>query len=121
MYNVSPEALAIIGGYHADPFRYLGSHFEHGTHVVRTFLTGAREVHVRFKDDQEAELKRIHDSGLFVGPVPSGARDYRLKVRWHDADFVEFEDPYRFSTVLSVNRAASIAVIPQSAWTAISV
>ena len=101
MYDVTPEALAIVGGYHADPFRYLGSHFEHGTHVVRAFLPGARAVHVRFKDDQEAQLRRIHDAGLFVGPVPSGARDYLLRARWHGPDFIELEDPYRFSTVLS--------------------
>jgi len=28
MTSLSPEALAIIGGYHADPFRYLGRHDE---------------------------------------------------------------------------------------------
>lgn len=101
MYNVSPEALAIIGGYHADPFRYLGSHFEHGTHIVRTYLPGARAAFVCFRDGQEAQLRRIHDAGLFVGPVPTGARDYLLKARYHGPDFIEFEDPYRFSPVMS--------------------
>ena len=28
MTSLSPEAIAIIGGYHADPFRYLGRHDE---------------------------------------------------------------------------------------------
>jgi hypothetical protein len=28
MTSLSPEAHAIIGGYHADPFRYLGRHDE---------------------------------------------------------------------------------------------
>ena len=42
MTSLSAEALAIIGGYHADPFRYLGRHDEGGRQVVRAFLPGAR-------------------------------------------------------------------------------
>jgi 1,4-alpha-glucan branching enzyme len=101
MFDVNPEALAIIGGHHADPFRYLGSHFDHGAHLVRVYLPGAREIRVCFKDGQEADLKRIHDAGLFAGEVPSGSRDYLLKVRWHGTQFTEVDDPYRFSPVLS--------------------
>ena len=50
---------------------------------------------------RQTDLKRIHDAGLFAGQVPSGSRDYLLKVRWHGTQFVDVDDPYRFSPVLS--------------------
>ena len=46
MSPLSPEALAVIGGYHADPFRYLGLHEENGHPVVRAFLPNADAVTV---------------------------------------------------------------------------
>ncbi|EJW12416.1 1,4-alpha-glucan (glycogen) branching enzyme, GH-13-type [Rhodovulum sp. PH10] len=101
MTEVSPEGLAVIGGYHADPFRYLGPHVEQGTNLVRVFLPGAREVAVRFRDQQVASLARIHDAGLFAGPVPVGGNDYRLAARWDKGEVVELDDPYRFAPVFS--------------------
>jgi 1,4-alpha-glucan branching enzyme len=96
----SSEASAIVGGYHADPFRYLGLHDEAGRPVVRVFLPGATRVSAVDKSGRETELPRVHDAGLFVGEAPSSDRDYRLRVRWQ-ADEVELDDPYRFPPVLS--------------------
>ena len=44
MSNLSPEALAVIGGYHANPFQYLGPHVEGDAPVVRVFLPHAERV-----------------------------------------------------------------------------
>ncbi|MFL9824506.1 1,4-alpha-glucan branching protein GlgB [Rhodoplanes sp. SY1] len=98
---VTPEAHAIIGGYHADPFRYLGPHVDHGQPIVRVYLPGARQVRVRYPDGQEAELKRLHDAGLFSGLVPSNGRDYRLLATWGKGEAITLDDPYRFGPVFS--------------------
>jgi 1,4-alpha-glucan branching enzyme len=100
MTSLSAEALAIIGGYHADPFRYLGPHQEGGRPVVRAFLPGAEEVTVVDDDAPETELARVHQAGLFIGRVPSGERGYRLRARF-GGQIVELEDAYRFPPVLS--------------------
>jgi 1,4-alpha-glucan branching enzyme len=98
--QLSPEAQAIVGGYHADPFRYLGLHEESGHMVVRAYLPGAEQVMVVDDDNHQEELRRIHDSGLFSGEVGSDIRHYRLKARWSGQD-VEIEDAYRFPPILT--------------------
>ena len=100
MRQLPPEALAIIGGYHADPFRYLGLHEENGRLVVRAFLPHADEVAVVAADRHQSELERVHDAGLFTGEVPRGLLRYTLKARWRD-EVVDIEDAYRFPPVLS--------------------
>ena len=44
MTQLDPAASAVIGGYHADPFAYLGLHEEGGRPVVRAFLPDASRV-----------------------------------------------------------------------------
>jgi len=100
MRSVSPEGLAIVGGYHADPFRYLGPHDEDGHRVVRAFLPSAEKVTVVADDRQERELACVHAAGLFLGELPDEATHYKLKARWQGKT-VEFEDVYRFPPVLS--------------------
>jgi 1,4-alpha-glucan branching enzyme len=100
MNGLSPEALAVIGGYHADPFRYLGLHEEGGHRVVRAFLPDAERVAVVDGARHENELQRVHEAGLFAGEVPESADGYRLKASWNGRA-VEFEDAYRFPPVLS--------------------
>jgi 1,4-alpha-glucan branching enzyme len=95
-----PEALAVIGGYHADPFRYLGLHEENGHPVVRAFLPNADTVTVIDTERNECPLERVHDAGLFSGEVPGRMDRYRLRAQWN-GDTVEFEDVYRFPPVLS--------------------
>ena len=100
MTDISAEALAVIGGYHADPFQYLGPHVEADRPVVRAFLPGARDVKVVDADDRERPLARIHDAGLFVGDIPAADAPYKLRARWN-GDFVDLDDPYRFPPVLT--------------------
>jgi 1,4-alpha-glucan branching enzyme len=99
MTSLDPEAAAILGGYHADPFRYLGLHTQDGRPVVRAWLPGAAEV-VVVQPGHNTALTQIDPAGLFAGPVASDDRHYRLKVDWH-GQVVELEDPYRFPPVLS--------------------
>ena len=100
MTSLSAEALAIIGGYHADPFRYLGRHDEGGRQVVRAFLPGAEAVTVVDDAAPATELARVHQAGLFIGQVHSGERGYKLRARF-GGQVVELEDAYRFPPVLS--------------------
>ena len=100
MSALSAEALAIIGGYHADPFRYLGLHEENGHAVVRTFLPDADNVAVVDEADHEMELARVHNAGLFAGEVLGDMQRYTLRARWKDR-VVDLEDAYRFPPVLS--------------------
>jgi 1,4-alpha-glucan branching enzyme len=102
MNGLSPDALAVIGGYHSDPFRYLGPHEENGHSVVRAFLPGADLVIVVDSARNETELERIHEAGLFAGEVPEAARvgGYKLRARWN-GKLVQLDDPYRFPPILT--------------------
>jgi 1,4-alpha-glucan branching enzyme len=100
MTALSADAVAVIDGRHADPFRYLGPHTEDGIPVVRVFLPGAMQVAVIGNHGDEAALKCIHKAGLFAGPRPDETGAYRLRARFGETA-VELEDPYRFAPVLS--------------------
>jgi 1,4-alpha-glucan branching enzyme len=98
--SLSPEACAVIEGRHSDPFRYLGLHTEGGNPVVRVFLPDAAEVAVIDERGRASVLGRVHEAGLFAGPLSEPAQRYRLRVRF-DGNVVELEDPYRFPQILS--------------------
>ena len=100
MNELPPDAQAVVAGRHADPFRYLGRHVEHGQPVVRALLPDAVRVSVIDSGGGETELPRIDPAGLFAGPVPDGEHPYRLRARYHDNE-IECEDAYRFWPVLS--------------------
>ncbi len=100
MSPLSAEALAIIGGYHADPFRFLGLHRENGHAFVRAFLPEAEKVSVLDAAKHESELARVHDAGLFCGEVSHDMQHYTLRAQWKDG-VTDLEDAYRFPPVLS--------------------
>jgi 1,4-alpha-glucan branching enzyme len=100
MRELSPSALAIIGGYHANPFEYLGPHQDDGDRVVRAFLPDAERVAIVDDAGHESELPRVHDAGLFAGPVDGVEDHYRLRAQF-GPNLVELEDAYRFPPVLS--------------------
>ena len=102
--DLDPQASAVVGGDHGDPFGYLGAHeMPGGEFVVRGFLPGAREVRLidHANDEYRGELAQISDTGLFqirlTGPPPYR---YRFRVTWEHgtADMV---DPYQFGPWLS--------------------
>jgi 1,4-alpha-glucan branching enzyme len=100
MTELSPEAYAIIEGRHSDPFHYLGPHVEGDVAVVRVYLPDADEVKAIDEHGQECQLRRIHDAGLFAGPLANGSRQYRVRARFGDR-LVEIDDPYRFPPILT--------------------
>jgi 1,4-alpha-glucan branching enzyme len=100
MTKLSAEAYAIVEGRHSDPFRYLGLHTEGDKTVVRAFLPEASKVDAIDEHGEAASLARIHDAGLFVGPLPNGSRRYQLRARFGET-VVDLDDPYRFPPVLS--------------------
>jgi 1,4-alpha-glucan branching enzyme len=97
---LSPEAHAVLKGWHYDPFHYLGPHLERGVRVVRAFLPEASEVSAVDKHGLAAPLERLHEGGLFVGALPNGAARYTLRARY-GGTMVEMEDPYRFPPLLT--------------------
>jgi 1,4-alpha-glucan branching enzyme len=99
MRTISPEAHAVITGHHADPFAYLGPHEENDARVVRVFLPNAEGVTVLGEKGQARALAKVHEAGLFEGPVDCPG-SYRLRVRFPREE-VELEDPYRFPPILS--------------------
>jgi 1,4-alpha-glucan branching enzyme len=100
MNDLSAEAQAIIGGYHANPHQFLGPHREHDRQVVRVFLPDAERVAIVSDAGPERELPQVHDAGLFAGPVDTLNGHYRLRARFGDNE-VELEDPYRFPPILT--------------------
>ncbi len=100
MSNLSAEANAIIEGRHGDPFHYLGVHDDGGTTVVRAFLPEASQVAAIDEHGGVATLARLHEAGLFAGPLANGGNRYRLRARFGDT-VVDLEDPYRFPPILS--------------------
>src|SRR6187401_2488335 len=100
MTAIPSSARAIIEGHHHDPFNYLGWHNEGGKPVVRVFLPEATTVKVIDDAGSVSELPRIHDAGLFAGPVASRDNHYRLRARFGDSE-VEMEDAYRFPPILT--------------------
>src|SRR3954468_23984979 len=100
MSNLSPEAYAIVEGRHTDPFHYLGLHEEGGRTVVRAFLPEASQVAAIDERGDVAALARLHEAGLFAGPLASGSSRYQLRARF-GASVVDLDDPYRFAPILS--------------------
>src|SRR6201990_2868471 len=98
--SISTAARAIVEGHHHDPFNYLGWHHEDGEPVVRVFLPEASEVKVLDGAGHVSALPRIHDAGLFAGPVAARDPHYRLRARFGD-NKIEMEDAYRFPPILT--------------------
>jgi 1,4-alpha-glucan branching enzyme len=95
-----PEAYAVVEGRHPDPFQYLGRHTEADGAVVRVFLPEAADVAVIDETGRVSSLRRIHEAGLFAGPMPNGSSRYHVRASYGE-QVVEIEDPYRFPPVLS--------------------
>jgi 1,4-alpha-glucan branching enzyme len=100
MTELPAAALAVIGGYHANPFEYLGPHVEHDERIVRVFLPNAARVAIVDEGGRESELPLVHDAGLFAGRVEAPGNHYRLRAQF-GSQLVEMEDAYRFPPILS--------------------
>ncbi len=96
------EAGAIVGGYHGDPFSYLGPHpLADGRTLVRAFQPGARRATLTGLAGQAVASEQVSCSdGLFelaiTGPLP---HPYRLHVTYEGGS-AEIVDPYQFGSWL---------------------
>jgi 1,4-alpha-glucan branching enzyme len=100
MTELEEPALAVIGGYHSDPFQYLGPHDDGDNRVIRVFMPHAEGVTIIDDIGRESELPLIHEAGLFAGPVDADTGHYRLRVRF-GSEVIELEDAYQFRPILS--------------------
>jgi len=96
-----PEAGRIAAGTFDDPFAVLGPHDTAEGRVLRVFMPGADRVSVIDGGSGErlGALSRVHEAGIFTGPLPEGVRDYRLACRGGAAEW-QTDDPYRFGPVI---------------------
>ena len=97
---LTAEAYAVIEGRHSDPFHYLGPHFVDDEPVVRVFLPNATGVDVITEKGARSKLTRLHDAGLFAGPLPDRSKRYQLRAQYGDR-LVDLDDPYRFPPILT--------------------
>ena len=98
-----PDAAALIAADHGDPFAVLGLHEAGGRLVLRALVPGATTLWVidRSSGVRVAELPRVHDDGLFAGPVGNGQGWFAYLLEAEDqTGRWTFEDPYRFGPLL---------------------
>jgi 1,4-alpha-glucan branching enzyme len=93
----------VVEARHADPFGFLGMHRAYGGLNVRALLPGAEAMDVIDAETGKtaARGKQLHLDGFFLATIPEREDPfhYRLRVRW-GGHWQEFEDIYRFSSVL---------------------
>jgi 1,4-alpha-glucan branching enzyme len=94
--HLTPDVVdAIVAGRHGDPFSVLGLHHRVSDWVVRCFVPGAESVSVA-----GAPLQRIHDAGLFEGPVKIKQRQPLTLSCANQGGSWNVVDPYTFGPVL---------------------
>jgi 1,4-alpha-glucan branching enzyme len=94
--HISPEvADAIVAGRHGDPFSVLGLHHRATDWIVRCFVPGAEIVKVA-----GVSLQRIHEAGLFEGPVKVKQRQPLTLACTNQGGSWDVVDPYTFGPVL---------------------
>jgi 1,4-alpha-glucan branching enzyme len=102
MLTATEHQERILRARHHDPFSYLGGHPLDGSVVVRTYLPEAAEAWV-VRDGEATPMSSLRKEGFFetVFPEETEVFAYRLRVREHSGTVREFDDPYRFTPVLS--------------------
>lgn len=98
------EIQALVEGRHGDPFSRLGRHPEGKGTVVRAYVPGADRLELYTPKGRKplVILNRLHDAGLFEGPLAASKakQGYVLKA-WRGDTSWDVIDPYRFGPVLS--------------------
>jgi 1,4-alpha-glucan branching enzyme len=103
LLSPSEEILAIIGGYHRDPFRILGPHAVENGLAIRAFLPSAASVDVIINDDERFPMERVHEEGFFETFVANRQAPvaYVFQVMTKDGALLLYEDPYAMPSMLS--------------------
>jgi 1,4-alpha-glucan branching enzyme len=101
--QIARRIAAIALGNDPDPFLFLGMHRVRGKLFVRVFEPRASRISVLRAIDGApmGELPRLHEAGIFMGPVV-GAEPYAYRLSLDiDGTQVVVADPYSFGPVLS--------------------
>ncbi|HEV7754575.1 MAG TPA: 1,4-alpha-glucan branching protein GlgB [Mycobacteriales bacterium] len=94
------ELDRLVSGAHHNPHSILGAHpAPAGRTVVRTLRPGATSVVLR-AGDTKADLRRVHEGGVFEGTVEGPVGDYRVGVTYDDGFEHVVDDPYRWLPTL---------------------
>jgi 1,4-alpha-glucan branching enzyme len=97
---VSDAFRLLQEGRHRDPFEVLGCHREGDIWQLRALFPSAVEAEVVLAQ-RHLPMQRLPGTDLFVCNLDgSAAPDYRLRWRAAQGDWVESEDPYRFSPTI---------------------
>ena len=96
---MSAQYHDIVSGLSPDPFAVLGRHKVGRKTVLRTFAPGADTVEILSPRGKTplATLSRLHDAGVFEGPI-SGSKiksGYRYRAWYGDMPHI-YRDPYAF-------------------------
>ena len=100
------EVDAVVGGYHADPFRILGPHqVKEETSMVprwevRLFDPAAVAMKI-WSHGRATEMKRVHADGFWNVTLEQSPGHYQLEGTYADGVAHRFEDPYRFPPLIS--------------------
>jgi 1,4-alpha-glucan branching enzyme len=102
----APEMEAIIGGYHADPFRVLGPHPVHTNNekpawVIRAFLPQARAASVLLEGETAVPMKKSHHEGLYAARINQQPGSYRFQIEDGRGGLTVLDDAYRFPPILT--------------------
>ena len=98
------EIEAIVNGSHSDAFGVLGPHPVHrrktASWEVRAFLPQAAEAEVLL-NGVAYPMKTVNPAGLFFASLGGTPHPYRLRLKTHEGETSEIEDPYRFPLLLT--------------------
>ncbi|MBL8237945.1 MAG: 1,4-alpha-glucan branching protein GlgB [Bryobacterales bacterium] len=98
--ELSAEIDAIVGGYHADPFRILGPHAIGDEWVVRAFLPHAASAAIQLSNGR-VEMERLHPAGFFAVQLLGAPHKYKLAIQSVYGHEEVIDDPYRFGPIIT--------------------
>jgi len=95
---------AIVNGSHSDAFSVLGPHAvprrKTAAWEVRAFLPQAAEAEVVL-NGVSYPMKKVNPAGLFFASLAGTPRPYLLRLKTHEGETSEIQDPYRFPLLLT--------------------
>ncbi len=98
------EIEAIVNGCHSDAFSVLGPHpvprRKTPSWEVRAFVPQAAEAEVLL-GGVSYPMKMVNPAGLFFASLGGTPRPYLLRLKTHEGETSEIEDPYRFPLLLT--------------------
>ncbi|HEV2690579.1 MAG TPA: 1,4-alpha-glucan branching enzyme, partial [Bryobacteraceae bacterium] len=94
------ELEAILSGSHGDPFHVLGPHETDEGWEVSAFLPQAMDAAVSIHGIL-FPMRKLHSGGFFAATLPDNPGRYKLHYTLWNGEKIEFDDPYRFPTLLT--------------------